>query len=60
MVAVRWRQAYEAGVPAGVVLAATNMAALEVVPLEMLLAQAVDVPDDVSGLESPPPPAGSS
>jgi len=59
VVAVRWRQAYEAGVPAGVVLAATNIAALEVVPLEMLRAQAVDVPDDLSGLESPPPPAGS-
>jgi uncharacterized protein (DUF2237 family) len=60
VVAIRWRQAYEAGAPAGVVLAATNIKALEVVPLEMLRAQAVDVPDDLSGWgESPPPAAGS-
>ena len=59
VVAVRWRQAYEAGAPAGVVLAATNVKALEVVPLEMLRAQAVDVPDDLSGWESPPSGAGS-
>jgi uncharacterized protein with FMN-binding domain len=36
-----------------VVLAATNVKALEVVPLEMLRAQAVDVPDDLSGWPAP-------
>ena len=55
VVAVRWLQAYEAGVPAGVVLAATNARALEVVPLEALRSQAVDVPDDLSSLEEHPP-----
>jgi uncharacterized protein len=50
VVAVRWLQAYQAGVPAGVVLAATNARALEVVPLEALRSQAVDVPDDLSSL----------
>jgi uncharacterized protein len=51
VVAVRWFQAYQAGVAAGVVLAATNARALEVVPLEALRQHAVDVPDDVSSLE---------
>ena len=51
VVAVRWLQAYEAGAAAGVVLAATNERALEVGPLEALRQHAVDVPDDVSGLE---------
>ena len=51
VVAVRWLQAYQAGVAAGVVLAATNVAALDVVPLEALRQHAVDVPDDISGLE---------
>jgi uncharacterized protein (DUF2237 family) len=51
VVAARWLQAYEAGVAAGVVLAATNERALEVVPLEALRECAVDVPDDLSGLE---------
>ncbi|KGH46607.1 hypothetical protein IN07_11405 [Modestobacter caceresii] len=50
MVAVRWLQALEAGTPAGVVLAATNARALEVVPLEALRSHAVDVPDDLSSL----------
>ena len=50
VVAVRWLQAYQAGAATGVVLAATNALALEVVPLEVLRAQAVDVPDDLSGL----------
>ncbi len=58
VVAVRWLQAYEAGVPAGVVLAATNARALDVVPLEALRSQAVDVPDDLSGLGEQPPGAG--
>ena len=51
VVAIRWLQAYQAGVAAGVVLAATNVRALEVVPLEALRQHAVDVPDDASGLE---------
>ena len=50
VVAVRWLQAYQAGAAAGVVLAATNARALEVVPLEALRQHAVDVPDDISGL----------
>jgi uncharacterized protein len=51
VVAVRWLQAYQAGAAAGVVLAATNARALEVVPLEALRQHAVDVPDDASSLE---------
>ena len=51
VVAVRWMQAYQAGAAAGVVLAATNERALEVVPLEALKQHAVDVPDDISSLE---------
>jgi uncharacterized protein (DUF2237 family) len=50
MVAVRWLQALQAGAPAGVVLAATNARALEVVPLDALRSHAVDVPDDLSSL----------
>ncbi|HJX45338.1 MAG TPA: DUF2237 domain-containing protein [Geodermatophilus sp.] len=51
VVAVRWLQAYRAGAAAGVVLAATHARTLDVVPLEALRQHAVDVPDDVSGLE---------
>jgi uncharacterized protein (DUF2237 family) len=51
VVATRWLQAYQAGAAAGVVLASTNARALEVVPLEALRQHAVDVPDDVRGLE---------
>jgi uncharacterized protein len=51
VVAARWMQAYQAGAAAGVVLAATNQRALEVVPLEALRQHAVDVPDDISDLE---------
>jgi len=54
VVAVRWLQAFRAGVPTGVVLAATNAKALEVVPLEALRSQAVDVPDDLSSLGEQP------
>jgi uncharacterized protein len=46
----RWLQAYEDGVKAPVVLAATNEAALEAVPLEALEECAADVPNDLSGL----------
>jgi uncharacterized protein (DUF2237 family) len=45
VVASRWLQAYEDGVPAPVVLAATNQRVLEVVPLEYLDEHAIDVPD---------------
>ena len=51
VVAARWMQAYQAGAASGVVLAATNERALEIVPLEALRQYAVDVPDDVSSLE---------
>jgi uncharacterized protein (DUF2237 family) len=51
VVAARWRQAYEAGVAAPVVLAATSERALEVVPLEVLRAHSVDVPEDPGALE---------
>ena len=51
VVAVRWRQAYEAGAAAPVVLAATHERALEVVPVEWLREHAVDVPDDPGLLE---------
>ena len=50
VVAARWLQAYQAGAAAGVVLAATNAAVLEVVPLAALREHAVDVPDDLSAL----------
>jgi hypothetical protein len=51
VVAARWLQAYRAGAAAGVVLAATNARALEVVPVEALRQHAVDVPDDASSLD---------
>jgi uncharacterized protein len=51
VVAVRWLQAYQAGKATGVILAATNARALEVVPMEALRQHAVDVPDDLSGLD---------
>lgn len=50
VVAVRWRQAFEDGVAAPVVLASTNERALEVVPLEALRQHAVDVPSDPGSL----------
>ena len=53
VVAVRWRQAYEAGAAAPVVLAATNERALDVVPVEWLREHAVDVPDDPGPLGAP-------
>lgn len=51
VVAVRWLQAYQAGVAAPVVLASTNVGALDVVPLEALREHAVDVPPDLSALD---------
>lgn len=44
--ALNWWRAYEDGVAAFVVLAATNERALELVPLEALREHAVDVPAD--------------
>ena len=49
--AANWARAHTAGAAAPVVLAATNEAVLELVPLEVLQPYAVDVPDDLSGLE---------
>lgn len=46
----RWRQAYDDGMPAPVVLAATHERALEVIELAMLREHAVDVPVDPGGL----------
>jgi uncharacterized protein (DUF2237 family) len=50
VVAVRWLQAYEAGVAAPVVLAATHERALDLIPLEALQEHAVDVPADPGSL----------
>ncbi len=50
VVAARWLQAYEDGVAAPVVLAATNARALEIISLDMLREHAVDVPPDPSAL----------
>jgi uncharacterized protein len=50
VVAVRWMQAYQAGVAAPVVLASTNELALDVIPLEVLRQHAVDVPADPGSL----------
>jgi uncharacterized protein (DUF2237 family) len=51
VVAVRWAQAYNDGVAAPVVLAATNAKALELIPLDILQQHAVDVPGDLSALD---------
>lgn len=50
--AVNWARAFNDGVAAPVVLAATNQAVLRIVPLEALQSLAVDVPADPSSLES--------
>jgi uncharacterized protein (DUF2237 family) len=49
--ALNWARAYRDGVAAPVVLASTNEAVLEVVPLAALREHAVDVPADPSALE---------
>jgi len=46
VVAARWLQAYDDGVAAPVVLAATHERALELIPIEVLREHSVDVPDD--------------
>jgi len=48
--ASRWRQSYEAGIKAPVVLAATNVSALIAVPRAALTECAADVPDDAAQL----------
>lgn len=50
VVATRWLDATQDGVPAPVVLAATHESALQVVPLQLLQAHAADIPDDPSSL----------
>ena len=50
VVAVRWLQAYQDGVAAPVVLAATHERALDVIPLRLLEEHAVDVPEDPGSL----------
>ncbi len=49
--AANWARAYDAGVAAPVVLASTNAAVLEVVPIDALREHAVDVPADASSLD---------
>lgn len=49
--AVNWSRAYHDGMAAPVVLASTNEAVLNIVPLEVLRELAVDVPPDISSLE---------
>jgi uncharacterized protein (DUF2237 family) len=49
--AVNWLRAYRDGAAAPVVLAATNARVLDIVPLDALEANAVDVPDDITGLD---------
>lgn len=49
--AANWLRAHEAGAAAPVVMECTNEAVLEIVPLEVLAAYAVDVPADPSSLE---------
>jgi uncharacterized protein (DUF2237 family) len=50
--AANWARAHEDGAAAPVVLASTNHAVLELVPLDVLQGYAVDVPGDLSGLEA--------
>lgn len=49
--AMNWARAYADGSAAPVVLASTNQAVLDIVPLDTLRAMAVDVPPDPSSLE---------
>lgn len=50
VVVARWLQAYQDGVAAPVVLAATHARALDIVPLEALREHAVDVPANPGSL----------
>lgn len=49
--ALNWARAHRDGAAAHVVLASTNAAVLAFVPLEALREHAVDVPEDLSGLD---------
>jgi len=49
--AVNWARAHHDNAAAPVVLAATNAAVLEILPLEVLRRYAVDVPGDLSGID---------
>lgn len=48
--ASRWRQAYDAGAASPVILAATHVRALELIPLAALRKHAADIPSDASEL----------
>jgi uncharacterized protein (DUF2237 family) len=50
VVALRWLQAHRDGAACPVVLASTNLRALDVIPLDVLEQYAVDVPEDPSSL----------
>jgi uncharacterized protein len=50
VVAARWMQAHQDGAGAPVVLASTNLRALEIVPLAWLREHSVDVPSDPGAL----------
>jgi uncharacterized protein len=50
VVVARWAQAYDDGAACPVVLAATNEKALQIVPIDVLQAFAVDVPADPGSL----------
>ena len=49
--AVNWARAYQDGAAAPVVLASSNQAVLQIVPIEALREHAVDVPADPGSLE---------
>ncbi len=49
--AMNWARAYQDGVATPVVLASTNEAVLELVPLAALREHAVDVPPDLASLQ---------
>jgi uncharacterized protein (DUF2237 family) len=51
--AVNWLRAHRDGAAAPVILASTNEATLDIVPIEVLRDYAVDVPDDLGGLGEP-------
>lgn len=53
VVAIRWREAYEAGCAPPVRLRATSALALRVIPAEWLMEHAVDAPNDLSSLLGP-------
>ncbi|MEO7268740.1 MAG: DUF2237 domain-containing protein [Knoellia sp.] len=50
--ALNWARAHREGAAAHVVLSATNVAVLQVVPFEVLQEHAVDVPPDLSSMST--------